>query len=429
MGDQDYRGVADLPPEVLEHVFSFLHPSEKRICRNVCTSWARVLDNIPPTQNWNPWFLKQHTGEAMLTFRHTPGTLFQSKEDISNFLLDVEQRPPEDLHSNPFINSTLIINWRSESEYFALHQELPAFIKQHGNRVRKLLYFLHESVPQSLESIPQILQSISNLHSLIIYCDYSNNWLIKRSFRFPELPQLKQFCELEIMGKGNLLLLKLLVTQYGSQLRSLSWFEVKSDGISKDWRFIVALCPNLVNLKMTHEDGILQPNLIDLPATLALKRLSYKLLYKTYYREYEFNNVMTVIAAPFAATVEMIWLDLDLANSNENVNPTFLPIMNDLPDFPILEELVIPYSLVKSPLLPQMQVEKMRNLRKLMFLDTKEEFQNRLVGPEELRETFELLWSQLSLSVEEISIRSRQYKPKLKRYYPVYHKSSRPNHL
>ncbi|CAL8132578.1 unnamed protein product [Orchesella dallaii] len=364
----------------------------------------------------------------MLTFRHSLGTLFQSKEDISNFLIGVEQRPPEDQHTNQFINSTLIINCSLVPEYLALHRELPAFFKQHGNCVRKLLYFIKQSVPQSLESIPQMLQSMSDLQSLIIYCECSDNWLIERNFRFPELPQLKHFCELEIMGQENLFLLKLLVTQYGSQLRSLSWFEVMSDNISKDCSFIPTLCPNLVNLKITHEDGILNRNFTYLPVMLALKRLAYKRLRRSYYREYEFNNVMTVIAAPSAATLEMICLDVDLVNRNIYLNPAFLPTLN-LPDFPVLKELVIPYSFVKNPLLPQMQVEKMRNLKKLIFLDTKEEFQNRLVGPEELRETFELLWSQLSSSVEEIFIRSRQRKSELKGHFPVYHKSSRPNHL
>ncbi|CAL8132588.1 unnamed protein product [Orchesella dallaii] len=433
MLDQDFRAAADLPAEIWEHVFTFLNHSEKDllICKNVCTSWARILNKIPSTQNWNPWFFKQHTAGAMLTFRHTPGTLFQSKEDISNFLLGVEQRPSEDQHSNPFINSTLIINWRSAPEYQALHQELPDFFKQHGNRVRKLLYFMHESVPQLLESIPQILQSMSHLRSLIIYSHFSDekmgiNMMKKNSFRFPALPPLKHFCELEIMGQGNLFLLKLFVTQYGQQLRSLSFSEVKYDGITEDWSFIVALCPNLVNLK--NEDGILQRNLMGLPTSLALKRLAYKLLCKPYYREYEFSNVMNVIAAPFAATLEMICLDLDLVNGIEiDLNAAFLPIMS-LPNFPSLNEFVIPFSFFKSPLLPRMQIEKMKNLKKLTFLDTNEKFQNRLVGPVELRETFEMLWSQLSSSVEEISIRSRQFNSELKRHFPVYHKSLRPNH-
>ncbi|CAL8132195.1 unnamed protein product [Orchesella dallaii] len=416
---------APLPPEVWERVFSLLHSEEDLIiCRKVCLSWERILEKLPPPQIWSPFFSKHHTAEAMLTFRHTRGTLLESKEDLFTFLLEAEQRPPAHRKSNPFINSTLILNWRSVGEYHGLHRELLALVRRHGNHVHKLLYFIHEFVPQSMESIPEILKNMGNLRSLIISCPQSDYKLISSRFRFPELPKLKHFRELEILGMENKFLLKLLLKKYGPQLRSLYWWDSKTIWIPNDWRFIVGLCPNLRNLKFLnsdfHGDGIISSGqLQSIQFPVALKRFAYKGYSKESRDSFgnEFNAVMN-IAARFSATLEVMTLYVKVV-SEEGIGFA----LSNLPEFPLLKELAIPFSFLRSSILPQL-LGKLGNVRKLIFLDTEDNFQNRFVGKEELDQIFQGLWAQIPSSIEEISIRSRMFHRELQRHFPVYHKCS-----
>ncbi|CAL8132199.1 unnamed protein product [Orchesella dallaii] len=413
---------AALLPELWEHIFSFLPNEEDLInCRKVCLSWAGILEKLPPPQIWTPFFSKQHTAEAMLTFRNTCGTLLESKEDLFTFLIEVEKRPPAHRKSNPFINSTLILNWRSARGYHGLHRELLSLVRQHGNHVHKLLYFIHEFVPQSMESIPEILKNMCNLRSLIIFCPKSDYKLITSRFRFPELPKLKHFGELEILGMDNIFLLKLLVNQYGPQLRSLSYWDSEPIGIPNDWRVIVRVCPNLENLKILNYRGrgISSGQFENIQFPLALKRFAYKSYSEENQDSYgeDFNAVMNV-AAKFSTTLETMTLYVKVVSEDGIEFALF-----NIPEFPRLKELSIPFSFVRSSILPQL-LGRLGNVGKLIFLDTEDNFQNRLVGKEELDQIFQGLWTQIPSSMEEISIRSRQLNKELRRHFPVYHKCS-----
>ncbi|CAL8114542.1 unnamed protein product [Orchesella dallaii] len=218
-----------LPDEMWTCIFKYLSHEERRNIQSISDHLAKIIDDMPPPPSlcWIHCFPNNvHASstytDAMILFRKTPATKFRCADDINKLQSKINQQLLTNERSNPFKNSTLTIDWTCVQDFSAVHNILPTFLQEHGNHVQKLLYFIHDLVPQCLDNLELLLGKMSNLKSVTFFSPTWYTIPIGGSY-FANFSDMNSLSELAVLGAGNMNFIQAFVTRYGSQIRCLHW--------------------------------------------------------------------------------------------------------------------------------------------------------------------------------------------------------------
>ncbi|CAL8076529.1 unnamed protein product [Orchesella dallaii] len=414
-----------LPTEVLECIFSFLPQDDLDSCFQVCDRWAKVIDNIPKKTMWNPWLAKNPAGDAMLTFRHTSGSRFESAEDIAQMRNQISQCPPSERTKNPFKNQTLIINMNNTKDFTALHQHLPEMIKEFGGHVRHLLYYVNHLIPLSVENMWLIFNNMKNIRSVTFYSLQMDSVMdCVRKWDMSTFPILPHFSELGFLGSVTFEYFEVLANVYGPQIQKLSIRSLTANG--EKFVSIVGKFPNLNFLKVFEVDPreFLRICLKHIP----IRHLSISIGRDR--KDFDGNqlnliDIMETLRPFFSEEFEILTLFWNLKSKCEDCSCNFDGFQASPGSPRSLREVAIPLSLLGTHEFWELLLN-FSNLRKLMLMDTKDTFKNKIVGKEELQNLCEPIWRRLSSDLQTISIRSREYNKIFGRFFPVIFTCYRP---
>ncbi|CAL8076526.1 unnamed protein product [Orchesella dallaii] len=414
-----------LPTEVLECIFSFLPQDSLDSCFQVCDRWAEVIDKMLKKTMWNPWSANNPTAEAMLIFRHTAGSKFESAEHIAEMRNKISKLTPSERTKNPFKNRTLIINMKNTKDFTALHQGLPEMIKEFGGHVHHLLYYVNHLVPQSVENMWLIFNNMKNIRSVTFYSlqmdvvmEWVNRWDMST---FPTLPH---FSELGFLGGITFQYIEVLANVYGPQIQKLSLRFVTANGDKFDR--IVGKFPNLNFLKVFELDPreFYRRCLKHIP----IRHLSISIgRERKELDENQFNliDIMETLRPFFSEEFEILTLFGNLKSKCEDCSCNFDGFQASPGSPKSLKEVAIPLSLLGTHEFWELLLN-VSNLRKLMLMETEDNFKNKVLGKEELQNLCEPIWRRLSSDLQTISIRSREFNKIFGRCFPVIFTCHRP---
>ncbi|CAL8076523.1 unnamed protein product [Orchesella dallaii] len=419
-----------LPTEILERIFSFLPQDYLDSCIQVCDHWADVIENMPKKTMWNPWFGKQVTADAMLTFRNTSGSRFEKADDIAEMRNRISMFPPSERTKNPFKNQTLIINMKNGNDYSALHHVLPSFIEEFGHYVHHLLYYIRDPIPQSKENLNVVFKNMSNLRSVKFYSSEwndVNDWAKKR-IDASSFSTMQHFLELEFLGGVSVKFLETLAEVYGQQIQSLTLGPYPCGGLVE----ALEKFHNLKHFKafelcnVEFHTGRFKHLPIRHVSINRVKPFNDNPLVKI-----DFIGVLQVVTSFCITRTQKLTLLCKLKHRCQDCSCDF-----DGYPYPESEsnlshssasvrEVTIPLSWVGTHEFWELLLN-FWNLEKLILFDMEDKFQNKVVDDYALQILCEPMWFRLSGSLETISIRSRKFNKKFKKNFPTVFICSRP---
>ncbi|CAL8149480.1 unnamed protein product, partial [Orchesella dallaii] len=419
---------------ILEFIFSFLPQDSLDSGIQVCDDWADVIEKMPKKSVWNPWFAKQVTADAMLTFRNTSGSRFEKVEDIDKMRKQISKLPPSERAKNPFKNQTMIINMKFGDDFSALHQVLPSFIKEFGHYVHHLLYYIHGPIPQSEENLTDVLKNMSNLRSVKFYLNrwsFIDKWA-KERIDASSFCTMQHLSELEFLGGVSVNFLETLAKVYGQQIQSLSLGPYTIRGLAT----ALEKFNNLKNFKAFEicNYEFYTGRVKHLP----IRHVSINTVipYNNYpLRKIELIEVLEVVTSFCITRTERLTLFCKLKHRCEDCSCDFdghhpYPDESESnnrcsPLSASVREVTIPLSWVGTHEFWELLLN-FWNLEELILFDAEDKFQNKVVDEDELQILFEPMWLRLLGYVKAISIRSRKFSNKFKRNFPNVFKCSRP---
>ncbi|CAL8114518.1 unnamed protein product [Orchesella dallaii] len=416
-----------LPDEMWTCIFEYLSHEDRRNIQSISDHLAKIIDDMPPppSLSWIHCYPRNaHAGStyttAMILFRKTSATKFRCADDINKLQSKINQQLLTNERSNPFQNSSLTIDWTCVQDFSAVHNILPTFLQEHGHHVQKLLYFIHDLVPQCVHNLELILGKMPNLKSITFFSPRWNTIPICGSY-FANFSDMNSLSELAVLGTCNFNFIQAFVTRYGSQIRCLHWGERRFLQNDKDYENpltqVVAKCVNLDIFKIA--DCIIGsfPLTTD-ELNVPLKQFGIRVTpieeMQTLFQAYDEElHIILDIANVFSTTLETMCLHVD---------PTaFGRLKYEVESreafFPCVKELSLLYDAVDHPFF-RACLQACPELKYLILLDTELDFKsiNVKADKSKLVEVSRHLWSLVrGTKVRKIWIQTSRFDEKTKK--------------